>query len=155
MNNKYINIYNNLINLTRNKNLYKNFKKQDTFSDRLVIFLFHFAFLLKIYKKDHSKKELQNIYDYIFKLLELSIRENGFGDMTINKKMKEYVNVFYKILNEINNWETTDKNDKIKIFYNYFSFSDNSENIVNYFENYCKILTNIALNSLTKGVIKL
>ena len=31
MNNKYINIYNNLVNLTRNKDLYRNFEKQDTF----------------------------------------------------------------------------------------------------------------------------
>ena len=44
MNNNYINFYNNLIHLTRNKNLYKDFTNHDTFSDRLVIFLFHFAF---------------------------------------------------------------------------------------------------------------
>ena len=49
MNDKYINIYNNLVNLTRNKELYKDFKVQDTFSDRLIFFLLHFAFFLKIY----------------------------------------------------------------------------------------------------------
>ena len=54
MNSKYINIYNNLVNLTRNKDLYKNFVNQDTFSDRLTILLLHFAFFLKIYKKDNS-----------------------------------------------------------------------------------------------------
>ena len=42
MNTKYIDIYNNLVNLTRNKELYKNFTKEDTFSDRLLMFLFHF-----------------------------------------------------------------------------------------------------------------
>ena len=45
----YINIYNNLITLTRNKELYKGFKVQDTFSDRMIFFLLHFAFFLKIY----------------------------------------------------------------------------------------------------------
>ena len=55
MNNKYINIYNNLVNLTRNKKLYENFDKQDTFSDRLIFLLLHFAFFLKVYKKDTSK----------------------------------------------------------------------------------------------------
>ena len=48
MNEKYLNIYNNLIKLTRNKDLYKIFKDQDTFSDRLTLFLLHFAFFLKI-----------------------------------------------------------------------------------------------------------
>ena len=80
MNSKYINIYNNLVNLTRNKDLYKNFVNQDAFSDRLTILLLHFAFFLKIYKKDNSKNILQDIYDYIFRQLELSIREIGYGD---------------------------------------------------------------------------
>ena len=40
----YINIYNTLVELTRNKDLYKGFKNQDTFSDRLIFFLLHFAF---------------------------------------------------------------------------------------------------------------
>ena len=40
MTNLYLNIYNNLIKLTRNKNLYNN-KKQDTFYDRMIIFFFH------------------------------------------------------------------------------------------------------------------
>ena len=44
MNYKYINIYNNLVNLTRNKDLY-NIQSKDTFSDRLTFFLFHFFFL--------------------------------------------------------------------------------------------------------------
>ena len=47
----YINIYNTLVELTRNKDLYKDFKNQDTFSDRLIFFLLHFAFFLKVYKE--------------------------------------------------------------------------------------------------------
>jgi cytochrome b pre-mRNA-processing protein 3 len=61
MNNNYINIYNNLVNLTRNKNLYQNFDKQDTFSDRLIFFLLHFAFFLEVYKKNNDKEILQDI----------------------------------------------------------------------------------------------
>ena len=44
MKNDYLNIYNNLIKLTRNKNLYYCLKNNDIFSDRLIIFLFHFGF---------------------------------------------------------------------------------------------------------------
>ncbi len=89
MDKKYINIYNNLVNLTRNKDLYKKFTS-DTFSDRLIFFLLHFAFFLKVFKKDSNKKILQEIYDYIFRQIELSIREIGYGDQSINKKMKDY-----------------------------------------------------------------
>ena len=41
---KYTNLYNNLIKLTTNKKLYEGLTKQDTFEDRLVLFLIHFAF---------------------------------------------------------------------------------------------------------------
>ena len=88
MTNEHINIYNNLIKLTRNKNLYINLKQKDTFSDRLIILLFHFAFFLNVFKSKSLKNPLQNLFDYIFKQLELSIREIGYGDVTINKKSK-------------------------------------------------------------------
>ena len=48
MNEKYLNVYNNLINYTRNKDLYKSLNREDNFSDRLTLFLLHFAFFLKI-----------------------------------------------------------------------------------------------------------
>ena len=44
---------------------------------------------------------MQELYDYFFRQLELSIREIGYGDATINKKMKNYINVFHSMLNEI------------------------------------------------------
>ena len=44
MNKNYLNIYNNLVKLTRNKELYLNLKNNDTFSDRLIVLLFHLAF---------------------------------------------------------------------------------------------------------------
>ena len=40
-----------------------------------------------------KKKLLQEIYDYIFRQVELSIREIGYGDQSINKKMKDYLNL--------------------------------------------------------------
>ena len=75
MTHKYTNIYNNLIKLTRNKNLFKNIENNDLFSDRLFLFLLHFGFFLKYFKKYATKKEIQEIYDYIFKEIEFAKKE--------------------------------------------------------------------------------
>ena len=153
MNDNYINIYNNLVNLTRNKDLYKNFTKQDSFSDRLIFFLFHFAFFLKVFKKNNDKKTLQNIYDYLFKQLELSIREIGYGDQTINKKMKTYINVFYSIIDQIDNWEKTSDFEKKVILSNFLDNDADTVFLMNYFDKYMLNLTNNTLNSYIKGVV--
>ena len=84
--NEYIKLYNNLVNLSRNKNLFSIFTNKDTFSDRLLILLFHFAFFLRQYKTSIDKEYLQKFYDYFFRQIELSLREIGYGDVSINKK---------------------------------------------------------------------
>ena len=149
----YINIYNNLVNLTKNKELYKDFKYQDTFSDRLIFFLLHFAFFLKIYKKDDNKELLQEIYDYIFRQMELSIREIGYGDQSINKKMKDYLNLFYAMIDKIDIWDNLDFKAKNDILVTFLDKSLNTENLVDYFEKYRLKLVNNTLNSFIKGVI--
>ena len=155
MNNEYLNIYNNLIKLTRNKNLYINLKNDDTFSDRLIILLFHFGFFLKVYKKDMTKSEAQNLFDYIIRKIELSIREIGYGDVAVNKKMKDYVNLFFSILDKIEQWDgqnTTKKNETIGSLMN---IKDDSDFIVNYFDNFYVFLSKNSLKIFTKDIIEL
>jgi|TARA_B100000767_G_scaffold83425_1_gene80329 cytochrome b pre-mRNA-processing protein 3 len=154
MNSDYIHIYNNLVKLTRNKELYKDFKFQDTFSDRLIFFLLHFAFFLKIYKPNNDKKILQEIYDYIFRQVELSIREIGYGDQSINKKMKDYLNLFHGMIDKLHNWDDLTLNSKATILEIFLDNAVNYENLVDYFENYQLNLINNTLNSYIKGVIK-
>ena len=105
MNSEYLNIYNNLIKLTRNKNLYLNLERNDEFSDRLLFLMFHFALFLKKFKSEINKKKSQELFDFFVRQIELSIREIGYGDVSVNKKMKDYVNIFYAILDKI---EVTD-----------------------------------------------
>ena len=150
---KYINIYNSLVNLTRNKDLYKTFKNQDTFSDRLIFFLLHFAFFLKIYKNDNDKKIIQDIYDYVFRQIELSVREIGYGDQSINKKMKDYLNLFYSMIDKIHNWEKLSIEQKKTILFTFVDNKDNEAYLVGYFEKYRLKLLNNTLNSYIKGVI--
>ena len=154
MNLKYIKIYNNLIDLTRNKDLYKGFKKQDSFSDRLILFLFHFAFFLRAFKQNDNKKILQEIYDYIFRQLELSIREIGYGDQTINVKMKDYLNLFYGMIDQINDWDSFSVESKRLILLKFIDKSADEVFLCEYFDKYQVNLKNNTLNSFIKGVVK-
>ena len=154
MNKNYVNIYNNLVKLTRNKDLYKGFTNQDTFSDRLIFFLLHFAFFLKIYKENNNKDLLQEIYDYIFRQVELSIREIGYGDQSINKKMKDYLNLFYGMIDKIHGWDNSTLESRITLLDNFLDNAINTEYLVNYFEKYRLNLINNTLNSYIKGVVK-
>ncbi len=152
-NKNYINIYNNLIKFSRNKSIFKSFTDNDTFSDRLLIFLFHFGFFLKEYKKTQKRELLQEIFDYIFKELEISIREIGYGDASINKKMKTYVNSLYSILERIDNWNNLSLIEKNQIFESFFNYEGDVSNLIKYFDNYSIFLKNKSFNSFLNGVI--
>ena len=152
MNKKYIHIYNNLINYTRNKDLYKNLNREDNFSDRLTLFLLHFSFFLKNYKNEENKKILQEIYDYNFRQLELSIREIGYGDQSINKKMKDYINLFHSMVSEIHFWDDLSKSDKLKKISTFLSDFQNNEELLEYFDLFNSNLSKKTLNSYLKSV---
>ena len=152
MSNNYLNIYNNLIKLTRNKELY-NLNKPDTFYDRMIVFFFHLAFLLKIYKKIENKKNLQNFFDFSIRQIELSIREIGYGDATINKKMKDYVNLLFSIIDKIDLWETKNYNEKKIILNNFIEDMSNDEYFINYLEKYTIFLTKNSFNKLSKDIL--
>ncbi len=154
MSSNYLNIYNNLIKLTRNKELY-NVNKQDTFYQRMIVFFFHLAFLLKEYKNDESKENLQKFFDFSVRQIELSIREIGYGDASINKKMKEYVNLLFSIIDKIHSWELKTNDQKIDIIKFYRDDIINYQNIVNYYEKYRKYLIKNTFNNLTKDIITL
>ena len=154
MDEEYLNIYNNLIKLTRNKSLYQNLDNTDTFSDRLIVFLFHFAFFLKKYKNDNSKSKLQIIYDFNFKQIELSIREIGYGDVSINKQMKIYINLFHSIIEKIEKWDSLDIDAKSALLGKYFKSSKNSNYIVKYFDKYSSFLSKTTLNYFTNDIIE-
>ena len=153
MNKKYLYIYNNLINFTRNKELYRNLQREDNFSDRLTLFLLHFSFFLKNFKNEENKKILQEIYDYNFRQLELSIREIGYGDQSINKKMKDYINLFHSMVSEIHFWDSLNRSDKLKKISIFLSDFHNNENLIDYFDEFNDNLSKKTLNSYLKSVI--
>ncbi len=115
----------------------------------------HFAFILKEFKNENNNKKLQELYDFIFRQLELSIREIGYGDQSINKKMKDYINVFHGILSEIHFWndfDLTKKKEKLSMFLQNFNDIDY---LVDYFDNFRDHLSKNNLNSYLKSVSNL
>ena len=155
MKNNYNNIYNNLIKLTRNKKLYIKLEKQDTFSDRIIILFFHFAFFLQIYKSKIEKKELQKIFDYFIHQIELSIREIGYGDVTVNKQMKKFINLLYSIIKQIDKWENIEFQKKKYILENYLNIEKNLDFFVNYFEKYRIFVKKNTLKDFSKDIIEM
>ena len=57
----------------------------------------HFSILMIISKKKGMKFD-QKTYDNFFNKVEYDLRELGFGDVTVNKKMKELNQILYDIL---------------------------------------------------------
>ena len=140
------NIYNNFIKLTTNKKLYFYLDNQDNFSDRLKILLLHMAFYFKESKNLHDKFKLQEIYDFLFRQLELSIREIGYGDQSINKKMKVYINIFHGILSKVHFWDEKDKNQKIDILKDFINTNKDISYLKEYFDKFSKDLKNNTFN---------
>ena len=144
-----------MVKLTTNKSLYKDLiDNKDTFSDRLSLFLLHFAFILKEFKNDKNENELQELYDFNFRQLELTIREIGYGDQSINKKMKDYINLFHGIISEIHFWDDMKFDKKNGCLSKFLQNFKNSDYLVEYFNNFSSELKKYNLNSYLKSVNK-
>ena len=84
--------------------------------------------------------------------MSLSIREIGYGDQSINKKMKDYINLFHSMVSEIHFWKDltrSQKIDKISIFLTDFN---EIEDLLDYFELFSENLSKKTLNSYLKSV---
>ena len=95
---------------------------------------------------------LQEIYDFNFRQLELSIREIGYGDQSINKKMKDYINLFHSMVSEIHFWQNLSKSEKKEKFSIFLSDFGQIDHILDYFEIFNEDLLKKTLNSYLKSV---
>ena len=86
----------------------------------------HFSIILIIYKKKKEKFK-QEIYDNLFNNIENDIRELGYGDVAVNKKMKDLNKIFYDILLKIENTSIDNFNLNQKLIYRYFNDFDTSD----------------------------
>ncbi len=151
-------LYNILLTLARNIFFYKNLKLKDNFETRVYLMFIHFSIFMIIHKKK-GKKFDQNQYDNLFNNIEYNLRELGFGDVSVNKKMKELNKILYDILLKIN---LNIKSEKIYVNYNliskYFEEFNSKENsnyiqFEAYFVNFYNFCTKLPLDNMIKQSI--
>ncbi len=125
----YNNLYNTLLNLSRNKFFYSKIGLDDTFETRLYLMFFHFSLIMICFKKK-GKKFNQNSYDKLFHNIENNLRELGFGDVSVNKKMKDFNKILYDILIKLDLLQDEKKSIKIntKLVKNYFETLNSNDN---------------------------
>jgi len=140
------NLYNILLLLSRNTFFYSKINLPDSFETRLYLMFIHFSIMMIVYKKKNKKFD-QKEYDLLFYNIENNLREIGFGDVSVNKKMKEYNRILYDILLKLEIKQQTQNLFKIdyKLIYKYFSLLKNKksaefsefESYFNNFFNFC------------------
>ena len=86
--------------------------------------------------------------------MELSIREIGYGDQTINKKMKDYLNLFYAMIDKIHDWDERTLASRSANLATFLQNIENIEYLVKYFDKYRLDLKNSTLNFHIKGIVK-
>lgn len=147
-------LYNIILLKSRNYKLYNQFKIKDDLKNKIIIFLIHFSFIFNRLKNLNSNKN-QQIFDYIFSNIEIDLRELGYGDMSVNKKMKIIVNKFYSILLDFKNYKYMSNEKKIMLLKKLINYKNNSKlndlSLVNYFNKFTKNIDLISTDDIYNG----
>ena len=151
-------LYNTLLTLSRNLFFYNKIKLNDTFETRIYLMFFHFSIMMIIFKKKEKKFD-QSAYDSLFFNIENNLRELGYGDVAVNKKMKDLNKILYDILLKINNSE----NDSFKInksliikYFNQLNDKDSQKylDFERYLNDFYKFCFELSLKNMIREAIK-
>ena len=147
-------IYNNLVKLSRNIYFYKDIKLEDKLENRIIIIFAHLVVILSCLKKDKKNKELsQEIYDNIFLNIENNLREIGHGDVTVNKKMKNYNQIFHDLLVKFINPKKTNKIEVIEMM-KFLFIEEKNEEISMKLQDYFSKYNDFCFDIINKNMIK-
>ena len=150
-------LYSRLVELSRNIFFYKEILLKDDFETRVNLVFIHFALLLIIFKKKKIDFP-QEIFDNIFLNIEYHIRELGYGDVAVNKKMKTLNRIFYDILLKINKSKSEEFTSNNEILKTYFDTTSQNtsiliDNLGNYFNNFYNFCFELKSDNMLKGQI--
>ena len=151
------NLYNILLTLSRNKFFYSELCLPDSFETRINLMFFHFSVFLKIYKKK-EKKFNQKVYDMLFHNIENNLRELGFGDVSVNKKMKDLNKILYDILLKINKNNLGSFEMNFKLISTYFLVFEGENcpkyiEFSNYFIRFYKYCFGLPLDNMLRKLL--
>ena len=147
-------IYNNLVKLSRNIYFYKDLKLEDKLENRIIIIFSHLAVILNCLKINKMNKDLsQELYDNIFFNIENNLREIGHGDVTVNKKMKNFNQIFHHLLIKLIDEK---KQNKIKIdeMMKFLFIDKKSDEIPTKLNDYFNKYYNFCFDIINKNMIK-
>ena len=83
-----------------------------------------------------NNKNYQKFFDYIFNRIEIDLRELGYGDMSVNKKMKIIVTKFYSILIDFKNYSNLGAVQKTDTLIKYFSKIEKKDDFIEFLNKY-------------------
>ena len=153
-------LYNKILSLSRNKLLYTKCMIDDTFQNRINLIFLHISFLFIKIKQgtngDIYKDFYQKMFDLIFNNIEINMREVGYGDVTVNNKMKLLVRIFYKILLNCETYNVQNHNFKDSFFEKHLSLKkgskiNNNNELIRYFDKYQSFCIDLTSDSVLKG----
>ena len=118
----------------------------------------HFSIMMIISKKKGIKFD-QTKYDSLFHNIENNLREMGFGDVSVNKKMKELNKILYDILLKIEKRDYQDFKIDDKLIIKYFPKFDDEKGAVfddfkKYFLKFYNFCFELPLNNMVRDAIK-
>ena len=113
-----------------------------------------------IFKKKNSKFDQKN-YDDLFHSIENNLRELGFGDVSVNKKMKEFNKILYDILLKLDLNVSSESSLKINylLISKYFTEFNDPKNVKfiefeTYLSNFFNFCFELPLDNMVRNSIK-
>lgn len=137
--------------MSRNIFFYKVLSLKDTFETRVFLMFIHYSIILIILKKKKKKIDQEN-YNNLFYCIENNLRELGFGDISVNKKMKDLNKFFYDILLKINVGNNEFRLNK-KLILKYFEMLAENQDKIDIFEVYLKNFYDFCFEISTNNMI--
>jgi len=116
---KVKNIYQSIIDSSRSKIFYIDLDVEDDFESRFDLVILHSFIIFQYFVEIDDKKNQisQSLFDYMFNDFENNLREMGFGDIAVNKRMKKFISAFYgRILSYSNSYAEFQKNESLSNF---------------------------------------
>ena len=150
-------MYNTLLRLSRNIFFYNQIKLHDSFETRIYLMFMHFSIMMIIFQKRGSKFN-QDDYDTLFHNIENNLRESGLGDVSVNKKMKEFNKLLYDILLKIQSNNNSAFRINEKLIFKYFNElsdakSSKFRDFETYFINFYKFCFELPLENMIREAI--